>query len=80
MSGSFDCPACKSPRTGVIDSRPATQFQGVKRRRSCPECLHRFTTYEVHGKNALFAARERERRIFALAQQIKDLTLRKISI
>lgn len=80
MSGSFDCPACRHHQTSVIDSRPASKFQGIRRRRSCPECLHRFTTFEVHGKNALFSVRARERRIFALAQQIKDLTLRKIDI
>jgi transcriptional repressor NrdR len=30
----------------VIDSRPSDEATAIRRRRCCPECSHRFTTYE----------------------------------
>jgi len=30
----------------VIDSRPADDGAAIRRRRACPECAYRFTTYE----------------------------------
>ncbi|MCF0131860.1 MAG: transcriptional repressor NrdR [Pseudobutyrivibrio sp.] len=40
------CPFCGSSDTSVIDSRPADDNTSIRRRRSCPECGKRFTTYE----------------------------------
>lgn len=40
------CPVCPSEDTRVIDSRPANEGQGIRRRRECERCLRRFTTYE----------------------------------
>jgi transcriptional repressor NrdR len=40
------CPICGADDTRVIDSRPADQSTAIRRRRACPECGHRFTTYE----------------------------------
>ena len=40
------CPFCGSQDTSVIDSRPADDNTSIRRRRSCPECGKRFTTYE----------------------------------
>lgn len=40
------CPFCGSPDTSVIDSRPADDNTSIRRRRSCPDCGKRFTTYE----------------------------------
>ena len=40
------CPFCGSNDTSVIDSRPADDNTSIRRRRSCPECGKRFTTYE----------------------------------
>ena len=37
---------CKHDDTKVIDSRPADEGAAIRRRRSCPECSYRFTTYE----------------------------------
>ena len=31
----------------MLDSRPATDTNSIKRRRECPVCSRRFTTYEV---------------------------------
>ena len=38
------CPRCKSGTTQVIDSRDSVD--GIRRRRECTGCKHRFTTYE----------------------------------
>lgn len=41
------CPACNSPDSRVLDSRPVEDGSSIKRRRECPSCGKRFTTYEV---------------------------------
>lgn len=40
------CPYCADEDTRVIDSRPAGEGREVRRRRACPGCGQRFTTYE----------------------------------
>lgn len=40
------CPACNYEDTKVVDSRVVEEGRAVRRRRRCPECGHRFTTYE----------------------------------
>ena len=41
----MNCPACQAPDSRVLDSRPAEN--NSIRRRECPACGKRFTTYEV---------------------------------
>lgn len=41
------CPVCNYPDSRVLDSRPVQDGSSIKRRRECPKCLKRFTTYEV---------------------------------
>src|SRR3712207_9070995 len=40
------CPFCGSEETQVKDSRPAKDGLAIRRRRSCPACGSRFTTFE----------------------------------
>ena len=40
------CPFCSCIDTQVKDSRVAEDGSYIKRRRSCPECGNRFTTFE----------------------------------
>lgn len=40
------CPFCGSIETQVKDSRPAEDHVTIRRRRFCPDCGGRFTTYE----------------------------------
>ena len=40
------CPFCNAEDTAVIDSRRNTEGSSVRRRRKCPSCDSRFTTYE----------------------------------
>ena len=41
------CPACNNQDSRVIDSRAVEDGSSIKRRRECPSCGKRFTTYEV---------------------------------
>ncbi|MBQ8982894.1 MAG: transcriptional repressor NrdR [Lachnospiraceae bacterium] len=40
------CPFCGEDNTRVIDSRPASENNSIRRRRECDACGRRFTTYE----------------------------------
>ncbi|MCK5284244.1 MAG: transcriptional repressor NrdR [Alphaproteobacteria bacterium] len=40
------CPFCGNEETQVKDSRPTEDSAAIRRRRSCPECGERFTTFE----------------------------------
>ena len=40
------CPYCGREDTQVKDSRPAEEGAAIRRRRSCPGCQARFTTFE----------------------------------
>lgn len=40
------CPHCHADDTKVIDSRESDEGVAIRRRRSCMQCNHRFTTYE----------------------------------
>lgn len=40
------CPFCGNDETQVKDSRPSEDNASIRRRRSCPECGQRFTTFE----------------------------------
>ena len=41
------CPFCGAPDTSVMDSRVGEEGNSVRRRRRCPACQKRFTTYET---------------------------------
>lgn len=41
------CPFCNSADTKVIDSRLIREGNQTRRRRECPDCEERFTTYEA---------------------------------
>ena len=41
------CPFCKHDDTQVVDSRVSEEGDSIRRRRRCPACDKRFTTYET---------------------------------
>jgi transcriptional repressor NrdR len=60
------CPFCNAGDTRVIDSRLIREGNQIRRRRECPDCEERFTTYEAaelslpriikrDGRRALFS-------------------------
>ena len=65
------CPVCPNDDTKVIDSRPADDGAAIRRRRLCPECSYRFTTYErLEGAPLLVAKRSGDRQPFDRAKVI----------
>ncbi len=40
------CPFCGGDNTQVKDSRPSEENTTIRRRRECPDCAGRFTTFE----------------------------------
>ena len=59
------CPVCRHDDTKVIDSRPADEGAAIRRRRSCPECAYRFTTYErLEGAPLMVLKRSGQRQPF----------------
>jgi transcriptional repressor NrdR len=40
------CPFCDSADTQVLDTRGSMEGDAIRRRRRCPDCDKRFTTYE----------------------------------
>jgi len=40
------CPFCGNEDTQVLDTRSSAEASSIRRRRKCPACDKRFTTYE----------------------------------
>ena len=56
------CPFCGNTDTQVKDSRPAEDNVSIRRRRSCPACAGRFTTYERVQLRDLIILKKNSRR------------------
>lgn len=57
------CPFCGSEDTQVKDSRPADDGASIRRRRSCPSCGARFTTFERVTLRELTVVKSDDRRV-----------------
>ena len=58
------CPACNNSDSRVLDSRPVEDGSSIKRRRECPMCGKRFTTYEVVDSVSIAVLKRDGRREF----------------
>ncbi|MEM7211817.1 MAG: transcriptional regulator NrdR [Pseudomonadota bacterium] len=56
------CPFCGNSDTQVKDSRPAEENVAIRRRRYCPSCGGRFTTYERVQLRDLVVVKKNNRR------------------
>ena len=56
------CPFCQHNDSRVVDSRTSGDDSVVRRRRECPECGRRFTTYERPGEVRVFVIKKDGRR------------------
>jgi len=56
------CPVCRSPDTRVLDKRDSADASTTRRRRLCPKCSHRFTTYERPDTSTLMVVKSDQRR------------------
>jgi transcriptional repressor NrdR len=57
------CPYCGALDTQVRDSRPSEDHAAIRRRRSCPECGSRFTTFERVQLRELIIVKRSGRRV-----------------
>ena len=56
------CPYCHAPDSRVIDSRELSGGSTIRRRRTCPNCGRRFTTYERVESAGLIVVKKDGRR------------------
>lgn len=52
------CPFCSYADSRVIDSRSVDNGTSIRRRRECPECGRRFTTYEKYEETPLLVIKK----------------------
>ncbi|MGE0754192.1 MAG: transcriptional regulator NrdR [Alphaproteobacteria bacterium] len=70
------CPFCGHSDTQVKDSRPSEDGLAIRRRRYCPECNSRFTTFErVQLRELTVLKKNGERRIFDREKLAKSIQL-----
>lgn len=84
------CPFCGHSDTQVKDSRPSEEGNSIRRRRSCPECDSRFTTFErvqlreltVVKKNGQKRPFDREKlaRSITIATRKRPVTLEQVEV
>lgn len=70
------CPFCGNEDTKVVDSRAYSDGSSIKRRRECPKCDKRFTTYEKIEETPLYVIkRSGGREIFNRDKVFRGLML-----
>jgi transcriptional repressor NrdR len=70
------CPFCGHADTQVKDSRPSEDGMTIRRRRFCPECNSRFTTFErVQLRELTVLKKNGERRIFDRDKLMRSVQL-----
>ncbi|WP_019961710.1 transcriptional regulator NrdR [Woodsholea maritima] len=70
------CPFCSHPDTQVKDSRPAEDGQAIRRRRQCPSCGARYTTFErVQLRDLQVVKRDGKRVAFDRDKLIRSILL-----
>ena len=57
------CPFCSNEETQVKDSRSTVDGAAIRRRRSCPDCAGRFTTFERVQLRELMVIKKTGRRV-----------------
>jgi transcriptional repressor NrdR len=70
------CPYCGSEDTQVKDSRPTEDSAAIRRRRECPSCDARFTTFErVQLRELTVIKNDGRREVFDREKLIRSLKL-----
>ena len=68
------CPFCGQLDSQVKDSRPAEDNASIRRRRSCPECGARWTTFErVQLRELVIVKKDGEKETFDREKLIRSL-------
>lgn len=66
------CPFCSYADSRVIDSRSVDNGTSIRRRRKCPECGRRFTTYEKYEETPLLVIKKDGRRELFDSQKLTN--------
>lgn len=66
------CPFCSYADSRVIDSRSVDNGTSIRRRRECPECGRRFTTYENYEETPLLVIKKDGRRELFDSQKLTN--------
>lgn len=66
------CPFCSYADSRVIDSRSVDNGTSIRRRRECPECGRRFTTYEKYEETTLLVIKKDGRRELFDSQKLTN--------
>lgn len=70
------CPFCDFLDTQVRDSRPSDDGSSIKRRRICPSCSARFTTFErVETRQLKIKKRNGETRLFDVNKLVRSIEI-----
>ena len=70
------CPFCGEHDTQVKDSRPTEDSSAIRRRRACPTCASRFTTFErVQIRELVVIKRDGSRTPFDRDKVVKSLKI-----
>ena len=57
----MQCPRCPSSDTKVLETRPGKENTAIRRRRECPTCHYRFTTFEEIHRQELWVVKQDSR-------------------
>ena len=66
------CPFCSYADSRVIDSRSVDNGTSIRRRRECPECGRRFTSYEKYEETPLLVIKKDGRRELFDSQKLTN--------
>ena len=66
------CPFCSYGDSRVVDSRSIDNSTSIRRRRECPSCGRRFTTYEKYEETPLLVTKKDGRRELFDSQKLAN--------
>ena len=70
------CPFCGHGETQVKDSRPADDNASIRRRRQCPACGSRFTTFErVQLRELIILKKNGNRTVFDREKLVRSIDI-----
>ena len=70
------CPFCGHDETQVKDSRPSEDNSSIRRRRQCPACAARFTTFErVQLRELMVIKKDDSRVVFDREKLVRSINI-----
>ena len=70
------CPFCGHEETQVKDSRPTEDNSSIRRRRQCPACGARFTTFErVQLRELMVIKKDDSRTVFDREKLVRSISI-----